>query len=272
MIITPIQANFHTHTTFCDGKSTPEEIVLAAIDLGFKAIGFSGHGYTPFDTRYCMKDTDGYLAEIARLRERYRGRIRILAGVEEDALAPVDRGRFQYLIGSSHYLTVGGRHLPVDSGMDCFRACLEACGGDILTLAETYYSSFCRYIRVRLPDIIGHFDLITKYDEVGEPLFRDHVAYNRLARHYAAEAAGSGCVFEVNTGAISRGYRTTAYPSEDILYLLRREDARLILSSDSHRADTLNTHFEECVRHLIDIGFRRVFTLSEDGFVPISLC
>ena len=35
--------NYHTHTTYCDGKSTPEEIVLEAIRFGMDTIGFSGH-------------------------------------------------------------------------------------------------------------------------------------------------------------------------------------------------------------------------------------
>ena len=61
-------ANYHTHTSFCDGKNTPEEIVLYAIEKGFTSIGFSGHGYTPFDLRYCMKDTEGYIKEISRLK------------------------------------------------------------------------------------------------------------------------------------------------------------------------------------------------------------
>jgi len=39
-------SNYHTHSTFCDGKNTPEEIVLAAIDKGFDVIGLSGHGHT----------------------------------------------------------------------------------------------------------------------------------------------------------------------------------------------------------------------------------
>ena len=30
-----ITTNFHTHTVFCDGKSTPEEMVLAAIEKNF---------------------------------------------------------------------------------------------------------------------------------------------------------------------------------------------------------------------------------------------
>ena len=60
--------NFHTHTTFCDGQNTPEEMVLAAIEKGFSALGFSGHGYTTFDTSYCITDTDGYCREIKRLQ------------------------------------------------------------------------------------------------------------------------------------------------------------------------------------------------------------
>ena len=64
-------ANFHTHSTFCDGKNTVEEVALAAIEKGFCAIGFSGHGYTDYDLRYCMKNTDGYIAEIKNLKEKY---------------------------------------------------------------------------------------------------------------------------------------------------------------------------------------------------------
>ena len=44
-------ANFHTHTVFSDGKNTPEEVVLGALEKGFRGIGFSDHGYTPYDLR-----------------------------------------------------------------------------------------------------------------------------------------------------------------------------------------------------------------------------
>ena len=73
-------ANFHTHTTLCDGKNTPEEMILAALEKGFTALGFSGHGYTDFDLRYCMQDWEGYLAEIRRLKEQYRGKIESYLG------------------------------------------------------------------------------------------------------------------------------------------------------------------------------------------------
>ena len=82
--------------------------------------GFSGHGYTPFDLRYCMKDTEGYIADIAQLKEKYRGRITVYIGTEKDAFAVVDRSRYDYIIGSSQYYCAGGKYLTIDSSYDYF--------------------------------------------------------------------------------------------------------------------------------------------------------
>ena len=68
-------SNFHTHSVFCDGDNTLEEIVRASVEKGFSAIGFSGHGYTDYDLRYCMKNTDGYISEIKNLKEKYKDKI-----------------------------------------------------------------------------------------------------------------------------------------------------------------------------------------------------
>lgn len=265
-------ANFHTHTVFCDGENAPEEIVKAAIANGFSAIGFSGHGYTDFDLRYCMKNTAGYIAEINRLKTTYRSQIQIYLGLEEDAFFPTpNRADFDYIIGSSHYFHMNGRYYPIDSNYDYFKQCLEVFQHDVLRLADVYYRSFCDYIRRRKPDIIGHFDLITKFDEMDASLFLHNEAYHRLAETYLAEAAKSGCLFEVNTGAISRGYRTSAYPNENLLHLLKKLDARLILSSDSHAANTLDFGFKEATRHLRDIGFTRLFTLHNGTFTAYPI-
>lgn len=65
-----IPSNYHTHSTFCDGKDTPEEMVLEAIRLGCPEIGFSGHSYTDFDETYCMsiEGTKQYKNASANLR------------------------------------------------------------------------------------------------------------------------------------------------------------------------------------------------------------
>ena len=263
--------NLHTHSTFCDGKNTPEEIVLSAIDRGFHTIGFSGHSHTPYDLRYCMMDTEGYIAEIRRLKEKYRSRINILLGLEEDAFATVDRTSFDYIIGSSHYYLVDGKYLPIDSSYDYFKACLEAFNYDAVKMAEVYYGSFYDYIIKRRPDIIGHFDLITKFDELGESLFLENAQYRAIVEDYTLKLADAGCIFEVNTGAITRGFRITPYPSPHLLHLLKNKDARLIITSDSHSVETLNGAFEETADYLYDLGFRQVYIPEGGKFIPCPL-
>lgn len=257
--------NYHTHTTFCDGKSTVEKIVLSALDKGFDAIGFSGHGYTAFDYSYCMKDTEGYLAEIRRVKEKYGRDIEIYAGVEEDAAYPLDRSMFDYVLGSSHYFRVNRVYYPIDSSYECMQKCVAVYRGDALKMAEDYFSSFCTYINRYHPDIIGHFDLLTKFEEQ-YPFFLEQEEYRALAVRYALEAAKSGSIFEVNTGAISRGYRTVPYPHTDILYALKNAGARVILCSDSHHADTLDFAFDEAKAILKDVGFTSVVNLYHGEF------
>lgn len=252
--------NFHTHSTFCDGKSKPEDIVLSAIDKGFHTLGFSGHGYTPHELTSCMTDLEGYIAEISRLKEKYRDRIKIHLGIEEDSLSPVDRCRFDYIIGSSHCFLKDGVYYPIDLSFDHFKRCLDVFNYDITELAEAYYSAFCSYIKQRRPDIIGHFDLITKYDELDNLRLLSNDRYNMIAEKYLLEATKYGCIFEVNTGAISRGLRTSVYPSENLLHLLKKHDAHITISSDSHHKDTLDFYFEETRRYLYDIGFREIYT------------
>lgn len=47
--------NLHTHTIFCDGKNTPEEMVLGAINNNFNSLGFSSHGPVEKETYWNIK-------------------------------------------------------------------------------------------------------------------------------------------------------------------------------------------------------------------------
>ena len=43
------------HTTWCDGKNTPEEMVAAALEKGFGAIGFSSHALLPISDPWTLQ-------------------------------------------------------------------------------------------------------------------------------------------------------------------------------------------------------------------------
>lgn len=263
--------NYHTHSTFCDGKNTPREMVLAAIDKGFDALGFSGHGFTKSDSSFCMRETDRYIETIRNLQNEFADKIQIYLGVEEDLIHPSNRENFDYIIGSCHYICKDGRLYSVDGSMECYQTCLSLFDGDILHYAEAYYETFCAYIQKRRPDIVGHFDLITKFDEQNGYELMHNRDYIRLAENYLDVALSSGCIFEVNTGAIARGMRTTPYPSVDLLYRMKKQDAKVILSSDCHNCDYLDCNYAETRQMLRDIGFKKVYHLYDGCFMTENL-
>lgn len=76
--------NAHTHTIFCDGSDTAENMVRAAIARGFKTAGFSGHSPLPFEADWCMtpEGEQEYIKTVEALKAKYAGQIDILTGIE----------------------------------------------------------------------------------------------------------------------------------------------------------------------------------------------
>ena len=234
--------DLHTHTIYCDGKNTPEEMVQAALKKGLQCLGFSGHGYAPYDTDCCMsvEGAAAYRAEIAALREKYAGRIRILCGVEQDYWSEEPTDPYDYVIGSVHYVKAGGELCCVDNTPDIQRAAVEKqFGGDWYAFAEAYFATVADVVNKTRCQIIGHFDLVSKFNEKERFFDESHPRY--IAAWCAALDAllPYGVPFEINTGAMSRLWRTTAYPTADMSEYIRDHGGRLLLSSDSHSDQTL---------------------------------
>lgn len=271
MVKEEMLTNLHTHTTFSDGKNTPEEVTLFAIEKGFESLGFSDHGYTPYDERYCMKDAAGYMAEIKRLKAKYQDQIEIYLGVEEDCRALQNCTDFDYIIGSCHYVEINGKIYPFDSNYGYFSKCLDMLNGDVLAFAEAYYEFFCSYIKLRKPDIIGHFDLLTKFDEKEQDIYLSEPWYWRLAEKYTLEALKSECIFEVNTGLITRGFRSLPCPHERLLYIIKKNGGKVTLSSDAHCKENLDAYFNETKQLLRTVGIQDYYILKKGDFKKIRL-
>lgn len=261
--------NFHTHTTFCDGKNSPESMVLAAMDKGFTALGFSGHSYTYFDESYCMskEGVKKYQKEIQRLKETYADRISIYCGVEQDFYSQEAISSFEYAIGSVHYIKQDGQFLPVDEGADITKKNIqEFFGGDPYAYAKVYFETVAEVLKKTRADIIGHFDLLTKFNE-------NSVFFDTKDRRYhgygisAIEALISyDKPFEINTGAIYRGLRSEAYPSIDFLEEIKKQGGKILFSSDSHDSKSLGYYFYEVGKLVLEIGFSSVLIWTPQGF------
>ena len=113
--------------------------------------------------------------------------------------------------------------------------------------------------------------MITKFDETGKSLFLDDTDYIKISEKYINEALKSGSIFEINTGAIARGFRTTVYPFENLLHILSKNKVPIILASDSHNIDTLDFAFDDTKKYLKAIGFDKIFALVDNSFKQFNI-
>ena len=235
-------SNFHTHTVFCDGKNTPEELVLKAVDLGCEAIGFSGHAYTPFDKGYCMSPAaeKEYIEAVLALKEKYAKKIRIFLGREQDYYAALPEFDYDYLIGSVHYVQKNGVFISVDDTPQVLENGIDRYyGGDPYALAEDYYKNVADLYGKTKCNIIGHFDILTKYN-------RDHRFFDtRHPRYIAAYTRAlealfeTDCAFEINTHRSPGLTHARNYPDAEIEAIIRANGRKIVYSSDCHEKDFL---------------------------------
>ena len=267
-----ILSNLHTHTTYCDGSNTPREMVDAALAKGFQTLGFSGHAYTAFDPLYCMTPLGmrAYKDEVRSLGDEYMGRIQIYLGIENDACDPQPCDGLDYVIGSSHYLPLHGIYHALDNTPEMMQACINAFGG-ALSMARAYYRQLSQYALQEQPDIIGHFDIITKFNANNRIFDADSPAYQRIAFEALDAVVESGAIVEVNTGGMARGFTTTPYPAPFLLKRLLELGAPIVVNSDAHAAGMLDAHFATMRTLLRDIGFRETMEFTPSGFIPAPL-
>ena len=250
-----MKTNYHTHSTWCDGKDTPEDVVKAAVKKGFDAIGFSSHALLPISDPWTLQpDTvAAYVADVRALAEKYRGQIHVLCGIEADFISGLVRSdrsvyapfHLDYLIGSIHEVVADGVRIPVDHKPELLaEGIANSFGGDAQAFIRAYFATEREMATTCDFDIIGHPDIIRKFNGVLRYFDESADWYNEELRLTADAFAASGKIVEVNTGGISRGWIDDAYPSPAFRALLRERGVRFILSSDAHSAAAVDCAFD----------------------------
>lgn len=265
----------HAHSTFCDGKHTLEEMVLSAIEKGFDSIGFSGHSYIEELAEFSMdaERAEQYKAEIARLQQVYGDRIRIFCGMEKDNYTTSSTEGYDYLLGAVHTVRHGNTLMFMDWSADKVKDSIDRFfDGDGVAYAKAYYEALAELPDYGKFDILAHFDLVTKFCEQEPDLIdTEDPAYKAAALQAAQALAGKVKFFEVNTGAVARGYRTAPYPAPFILEELKRLGFCAVIASDCHDKNFLDFGYEDAKRVLKEAGFTEHYVLKDDGFVPVPL-
>ncbi len=258
---------YHTHTALCDGQASPEKMLLHAIELGCPEYGFSGHSYCPGDEDWCMSKEGevAYRVEILRLREKYKDKIKVYLGIEKDFLSGSPTELYDYVIGSVHTLTKGGVRATVDGGTyeERLHNINTLWGGDPYAFVEDYFRTVGDIYEKHKPDIIGHFDIVSKFNEKEHMFDENHPRYKAAAQAALDKLLSTPAVIEFNTGGVRRGYKSNFYPADFLLERIAQAKVPMLITSDAHDADSILFGFDEARRRLDYFGIKYLTDMEE---------
>ena len=265
-----LKSSVHVHSKLCDGKNTLDEIAVTAWRNGLQTLGFSGHSHTPCDLEYCMTQsrTALYKAQVAKLKERYAGKLDILCGLEWDLFSDDDPTQYDYWIGSTHYVKgpKTGKYYEIDWREEDLRACIDDdFDGDALAVVEAYFANVAK-VAEKKPTILGHFDLIKKINGNGKFFDENDPRYTAAANAALMTAARNRCVLEVNTSAVYRGFRKDFFPSDAILKEWLVLSGNVVITADAHDTKALTFGFEAVAAKLKELGYAKVGTFLGNSF------
>jgi histidinol-phosphatase (PHP family) len=209
---------------------------------------------------------DKYISELKELKEKYLSQIQIYTALEVDYIPGISGVNvfkdtaLDYTIGSVHYVTdeAGINFLTIDhTSADFERGIKELFAGDVKRAVRAYYANVNKMLTEDAPDIVGHIDLIKKFN-------KNNRFFDETSSWYLDEVANtieilakSKSILEINTRGKYKNLTQDFYASEFILRKAKQLDIPVMINSDSHDvADLLleYTHAENLMR---EIGFEK---------------
>jgi histidinol-phosphatase (PHP family) len=246
--------DYHIHTARCGHASgAMREYVEHAIKLQLTEIGFADHlplltGYDPSLTM-SMDELECYISEVESLRKEYT-EISIKLGIEADYLPGLeDRTAsllgaydFDYVLGSVHFINGWGfddsRHLEgyKERGID--------------EVYRSYYKLVADAASSGLFDIIGHLDLVKKYN------FKPESDSARFAVDAIEAISVAGVCVELNTAGLRKPVGEI-YPSKEILVMCRESGVGITFGSDAHVPGEVGKDFELAKDLALSAGYEQ---------------
>ncbi len=251
--------DYHVHSNFsCDGKSTLFEMCERAIDLGIEEIGFSDHmDFEPRDWGFGFFNYEGYTSEINDVQEYFKDKLVIRKGVEvdyqhcfEDEVKEwLQDKKFDFIIGSVHYLNHEGiGHKLVKSKTS-------------RTIYDVYFKEVYHSIESRLFNVIGHFDLVSRYIDNGRTTLKSFDYWGKV-NSVLGEIVKEDMYLEVNSKGLREAYMDTT-PSKDIVKcFIKNGGTSLSIGSDAHSIQELGKGIKEIMDFLENSNGKKLKLLA----------
>lgn len=280
----PILANYHTHNHYCDGKEAPEAYVKKAIELGFKALGFSSHAPVLFENDYSIspEKLGDYCSEIERLKNIYSDQIDLFLSLEADYIPNKTHDflyfrkecKLDYIIGAIHlvahpisgeiWFIDGGKQERWDKGLN------DVFGGDIQDGVKAFYRQTNEMIESQRLDILGHFDKIKMHNK-NRFFSQEDRWYQNLIQEGLQLIKEKGVVMEINTRGLYKGRFDELFPNSSIFQKAQEMGIPLMLNTDAHHPNELLGYYSEAMEIIRKVGIKELWHYSKNGWFSVSL-
>jgi len=274
-------SNYHSHCTFCDGRSSMEEFVRFAIVKGVSKYGFSSHAPLPFLTKWTMleDDFDDYQSEFYRLKEKYSNHIQLFLALEVDFIDNCSSIRndffrnktFDYLIGSIHYLdklsennylTIDGDFAEFDKGLNVLY------GGDIKLAVSRFFEVSTMMIKQGGFDIVGHLDKIALHGGRYKDFNPASSWYENLIGDVLQLIKEKEIILEINTKSLHE--KGITYPNQLFYPLIKDLQIPIVVNSDCHYPTSIIDGFENTFKALKSAGFKSMYQMIGNSWKAVE--
>ena len=278
-------SNFHSHCTFCDGRSHPENFVQFAVANRFRAYGFTSHSPLPFETFWNMSKVDmpDYLTEINRLKNKYAVEIELYLGLEIDYLDKTYNAaipyfqslQLDYCISSIHFLPlsplliesntvcIDGSYTEFEEGLN------EHFDGNIRRMTEFYFESSMQMVETGGFDMVGHIDKI--YMNGSKHPDFDIIAdwYQKPFLHLLDFVAEKDMIVEINCK--NKTQKGQTFPHIASYKELKKRNIPVIVNSDCHEPHLVNDGRKETITLLKEAGYKATRELVNGAWQDVEL-
>ena len=280
-----LPSNFHSHCTFCDGRSHPEDFIKFALSKHFRAYGFSSHSPLPFETFWNMSacDMGEYITEITYLKEKYSDLIEIYLGMEIDYLDETYNASIpyfqtlplEYRISSIHFLPcrnplIEENMASIDGPYSKFvHAVDHYYQGNIRLITEHFFRNSMLMVETGGFDIVGHLDKIYMNGCRHPDFDRQAAWYQKPLEACIDLIAEKGYIVEINTKSFVS--KQQSFPHIDTLKLLHKHRIPVMVNSDCHAPDLINDGREQALYLLKEAGFKATHELVNGSWQDIAI-
>ena len=275
-----ITSDSHMHSAFSGDCDVPmEDMVRRGVALGFDRLCFTEHMDIDYPISegapegFFMVDTAAYLKQLASLREKYDGDIKLGFGIELGLHPQHVADNADYVRSYPFDMVIASTHIV--NGKDPYLADFFAGRSDKAAYREYFEAALENVRQFDDFDVYGHLDYVLRYGAESSPLSaaRTHFLsdHGDVIEEILTVLAQKNKGLEINTSAL-RSRLPEPHPCPAILKRFRELGGECVsIGSDAHTPESIGMAFDRARDILKACGFSRhaIFTARKAEYVSL---